>query len=68
MDVTDSVAASRQRVVGFEVGAASLAGNGTEAARHDGDVPELLVLEDAELRGGVRLERAVAVEMVRFQI
>ena len=58
-------------------GSASSAANSTrradarnlaEPARDDGDVVRALVLEDAELRGAVGLEVAVAVEVVGRQV
>ena len=42
--------------------------NGPEPPRHDRVVARGLVLEDAQLRVGIGLERAVAVEMIRLEI
>ena len=54
----------RQLVVRGELDAARSAGDRPEAARHDRDVVRVLVLEDPQLRGPVRLEVAVPVEVV----
>jgi hypothetical protein len=58
----------RERVVGRELDATRRARDLAEAARDDGDVRLRLVLEDAQLRRAVRLERAVAVEVVGLEV
>ena len=58
----------RQRVVGRELDAARAARHVTEASGNDGDVVGVLVLEDPQLGGPIRLEVAVPVEMVRLQV
>ena len=58
----------RKLVVDTELAALARARDRVEPARQDGDVLAALVLEDAELRVGVALERPVAVEVVGLEV
>ena len=55
-------------VVGGELDASARARHLAEPARHDRGVLRDLVLEDPELRVAVRLEAAVAVEVVGLEV
>ena len=58
----------RERVVSRELDPACETRDRTEAAGHDGYILHRLSGEDAQLRVGVGLERAVAVEMVGLEV
>ena len=58
----------RQRVVGGELHPARGARHGAEAARDDGHVARALTRERPELRRGVRVERAVPIDVVRLEV
>ena len=58
----------RQLVVSGELDAPTRSRNGPEPPRHDGIVARDLGLEDPQLRAGIGLERAVAVEVIRLEI
>ena len=58
----------RQRVGGVELDPRRASRHAAEAAREDGRVAVALVLEDAELRVAIGVERAVAVEMIGLEV
>src|SRR5580765_8203576 len=52
----------------MELDMARTSGNRAEAARRDGEVGFRLVLEEPQLRGAIRVERPVTVEVVRLEV
>src|ERR671922_119351 len=58
----------RKRIVRRELDPRASPGYVSEPARHDRDVVRLLVLKDPQLGVAVRLERAVAIEMVGLEV
>jgi hypothetical protein len=58
----------RKRIGGRELDSASQTGDRAPGSRHHSDVVVALVLEEAQLRGTVRLERPVTIEVVGFEV
>src|SRR5580765_236272 len=52
----------------MELEMARTSGNRAEATRHDGEVGFRLVLEQAQLRGAIRVKRPVTVEVVGLEV